>query len=66
MTAAVCAPRPEQVVLAGARAFDPAEQGYIAAHRIAVIPPSGVDPDRLVAAGEATGARSVFLGTQSL
>jgi len=54
-------PRPGHVVLAGARAFDPAERAYIDARGVRVIPPAAVHPDALIAAVEATGASSVFI-----
>jgi arginase len=54
-------PHPGRVVLAGARAFDPAERAYVAAHRLAVIPPAALRPEALIAAVEATGASSVYL-----
>jgi arginase len=54
-------PRPEQVVLAGTRAFDPAERAYVAARGMRLVPPADLGPAALVAAVEATGASSVFL-----
>lgn len=54
-------PRPEQVVLAGTRAFDLAERAYVAARGVRLIPPADLYPEALVAAVEATGASSVFL-----
>lgn len=52
---------PGQVVLAGVRAFDSAEDEYIARERIAVLGPQEVSGDTLVAAVEATGAASVYI-----
>jgi arginase len=54
-------PRPEQVVLAGTRAFDPAERDYVVARRLRVIAPAELHPEALVAAVEETGASSVFI-----
>jgi arginase len=55
------APRPEQVVLGGTRAFDPAERDYAAAHRLRMISPADLGPEALIAAVEATGASSLFI-----
>ncbi len=54
-------PRPEQVVLGGTRAFDPAERDYVAAHGLRVISPADLGPESLIAAIEATGASSLFI-----
>jgi arginase len=53
--------RPEQVVLAGTRAYDRAERAYVIERGLRVIPPAELGPEALVAAIEATGASSVFL-----
>lgn len=54
-------PRAEHVVLAGTRAFDPAERAYVERRGVRLIPPAGLHPEALVAAVEATGASSVFV-----
>lgn len=52
---------PGRLVLAGTRSFDPAEDGYIAEHRIATIGAADVSAAALIAAVEATGAASVYV-----
>ena len=52
---------PGQVVLAGVRSFDAAEDEYLAQSGIPVIGPSDVTAESLVAAVRATGATSVYI-----
>jgi arginase len=52
---------PAQLVLAGTRAFDEAEAGFVERSGIAVLPPEGLSPEALVEAVRATGARKVYL-----
>jgi arginase len=53
---------PSRVVLAGTRAFDAAEDEYIAANEIAVLPVEQLDSsDALLAAIAATGATAVYI-----
>ena len=52
---------PSQVIVAGARSFDQAEDDYLAHSGIPVIGPADVTAERLVAAVEATGATSVYI-----
>ena len=51
----------DRVVLAGSRAYDAAEEEYIAANRIATVTAADVSGEVLVAAVKATGASSVYL-----
>ncbi|WP_433221503.1 arginase family protein [Microtetraspora malaysiensis] len=55
--------RPEQVILAGARALDPAELAYVADAKIArhAVADLASSPDALVAAVAATGATAVYI-----
>lgn len=50
-----------RVVLAGTRAFDPAEDAWIAEQGIRCIEASDVSAESLIAAVEATGAASIYL-----
>lgn len=50
-----------RVVLAGARAYDPAEEEYIATNDVATIAPDEVSGEVLVDAVRATGASSVYV-----
>jgi len=50
-----------RLVLAGCRAFDPAEDDYIAAHALTCIEAADVSGEALIAAVEETGASSVYL-----
>lgn len=52
---------PSRVILAGARAFDPGEDDYIAEHGVRVIAANELSGESLVAAVEATGAASVYV-----
>lgn len=53
---------PADVVLAGARSFDDAEQVFVAEHGIRVVSPDAlVDPDALRDAVQATGADAVYV-----
>ncbi|MFG6279461.1 arginase family protein [Microbacterium sp. 5K110] len=53
---------PSRIVLAGTRALDDDEQGYIDEHGIRMVPASGLaDPDVLADAVVATGASRVFV-----
>ncbi len=51
----------DRVILAGCRAFDPAEDDCIAAHSLRCIEAGDVSGETLIAAIEATGAASVYL-----
>jgi arginase family enzyme/GNAT superfamily N-acetyltransferase len=53
---------PEQVVLAGVRALDPAERGFVRDHRVRLIEVGELAaPSALVEAVDATGADAVYL-----
>lgn len=52
---------PERVILVGARAFDEPEAEWIAERGIRMLPPGEFSTDALIAAVEATGARTVYL-----
>ncbi|GGV01083.1 arginase [Actinomadura cremea] len=52
---------PEQVVLAGARALDPAEQVYIDETGVRHLAPGDLDADRLIETVTATGATAVYV-----
>ncbi len=52
---------PGLVILAGTRAFEPAEDEYVAAHQLVTIPAGLVSGETLIAAVEASGATSVYL-----
>ena len=52
---------PSQVVLVGARAFDPDEDAYIAEHSVRSVGVDAATPEAIVAAVEATGAASVYI-----
>jgi arginase len=52
---------PAKVILAGARAFDPGEDEYIAAHDVVTLAVDAISGEQLVAAVEATGAASVYV-----
>ena len=53
---------PSKLVLAGARAFDPGEDAFIAKHSIRVLAAAELaSPEALITAIEATGATSVYL-----
>ncbi|MEO7147824.1 MAG: arginase family protein [Terrimesophilobacter sp.] len=52
---------PGRIVLAGIRALDDAEAGFVDQAKIRMIPPSGLTPDSLVEAIAATGASQVYL-----
>jgi arginase len=51
----------ERVVLAGARSFDPEEDEVVAARGIRMIGADAVSPEAVVAAVEATGAKTVYI-----
>ncbi len=52
---------PSRLVLAGARAFDPAEDSFIAENNIRCIEVGAVSAESLIEAVEATGAASVYI-----
>ncbi len=52
---------PERLILVGARAFDLAEDDYVAAHGVTSIPADGVTAAALIAAVESTGATRVYV-----
>ena len=52
---------PGRVLLAGIRALDDAEAGFVENAKIRMIPPSELNPDSLVEAIAATGARRVYV-----
>jgi len=53
--------RPENVVLAGVRSFDPGEDDYESTHAIGLVSAADFSTEALVAAVEATGATSVYV-----
>lgn len=62
MTLPHAAIRPDRVVLVGTRDIDPAEEDYIAAAGIRMLPVESLsDPESVVAAVASTGASRVFL-----